>query len=81
MNFAQWLMSQPKSCAAAGRDRADLLLVQFFDMSFREGAQPALGSKTLAALFHLYLEWGASLRVVFPRASRALKGWQALCPH
>lgn len=80
MNFAQWLMSQPRSCSTAGRDRADLLLVQFFDMSFREGAQPALGSKTLAALLHLYLEWVASLRIAFPRASRALKGWQALCP-
>lgn len=81
MNFAHWLTTQPRTSAMTGRDRADQLLVQFFDTSFREGAQPALGSKTLAALLHLYPEWGGSLRMAFPRASRALKGWQALCPH
>eukprot|EP00972_Heterocapsa_arctica_P101951 15020801-Heterocapsa_arctica.AAC.1 len=49
-------------------------------MSFEEGAQPALGGKTMAALLHVYPAWGASIGEAFPCAARSLKGWHALRP-
>ena len=58
----------------------DQTLVTFFDVEFQADSPPSVGSKLLAALLHFKPNLGASIKLAFPLATRALRGWHRLRP-
>ena len=60
--------------------KLDCVLVSYFDLMFSEGASAPYGEKLLAGLAHRMPGTPGTLSILFPGASRSLRGWRRLRP-
>ena len=64
----------------SSEEELDVLITEFFDMKYWEGAPSGDGSKFLAAVAFAMPRFSKRLQLALPRACRSMKGWVKLAP-